>query len=397
VSGLHMRIHDVGPAGFAPQALSDDTLFYRTAAANRDPEIDWMDWQRSHATPLVVAGRQWRLQFDDAPALNPWLRPVPLLVLFAGLGMSLLLFGILYALSRTRSEAVALASKATRELRTQLSFTQQLIEAMPNPVFYKDREGRYLGCNRAFEEYMGAPREGLIGHTLRDLAPQEFVERSAMADRSLIAKAGMQVYESNVKHAGDGRIHDVIVNKASFVDAGGDIAGLVGVLVDITERKKLEGETLASHERLRAVIQAAPVAIVDCDLDGVVRMWNPAAERMFGWKEIEVLGKQLPIIPDHLRDETRRLRDQAQAGEIVWIEDTQRQHCDGRLVDTSVSLAPGYGADGCVNGTMGTIADISRRKEAEAALRESESHLRLAMEAAQLGMWYWECDTDRFT
>ncbi|HEY4998210.1 MAG TPA: diguanylate cyclase, partial [Usitatibacter sp.] len=87
----------------------------------------------------------------------------------------------------------------------------------------------------------------------------------------------------------------------------------------------------------------------------------------------------------------------AQAGEIVWVEDTQRQHRDGHLIDASITLAPVYDEQGRVNGTMGTVIDISRRKQAEAALRESEAHLRLAMDAAQLGMWYWECDTDRFT
>jgi diguanylate cyclase (GGDEF)-like protein/PAS domain S-box-containing protein len=198
-------------------------------------------------------------------------------------------------------------------------------------------------------------------------------------------------------HGRDGLPHDVLVNKATLVDPGGEIAGLVGVLLDITERKKLEGDTRESHERLRAVIRAVPIAIIGSDLDNIVRMWNPAAERIFGWPEAEVLDKPLPTIPASLQAESRALRERAQAGEIVWIEDTQRQCRDGRLIDASVTLAPIYDADGRVNGTMGTVIDISPRKQAEAALRESEAQLRLAMDAAQLGMWYWECDTDRFT
>jgi len=145
------------------------------------------------------------------------------------------------------------------------------------------------------------------------------------------------------------------------------------------------------------VIQAAPVAIIDCGLDDIVRMWNPAAERIFGWKEAEVLGKPLGIVPGALEGEARAQREGSRAGEIVWIEDTQRQHSDGHLIDASVTLAPVYDAEGRVSGTMSTVIDISRRKQAEAALRESEAQLRLAMDAAQLGMWYWECDTDRFT
>jgi diguanylate cyclase (GGDEF)-like protein/PAS domain S-box-containing protein len=396
VGGLRLRIDDVGPVGSTAQPLSEETLFYRSAAGTRDPAPGWLQWPRSTDRSLQIAGRQWQLQFDDAPAINPWLRPLPLLALVVGLAMSLLLFGILYAIARTRGEAIALASHATRELRTQLSFTQQLIEAIPNPVYFKDREGRYLGCNRAFEAYAGAPRERIIGRTVREVRPPDAAERAVVADEALFAKPGTQVYEASVIHVRDG-VRDVLVSKATFVDASGEVAGLVGVLMDITDRKKLEGDTRSSHERLRAVIQAAPVAIIDCGLDDIVRMWNPAAERIFGWKEAEVLDKPLAIVPGHLEEETRALRERTRAGEIVWIEDTQRQHSDGHLIDASVTLAPVYDAEGRVSGTMSTVIDISRRKQAEAALRESEAHLRLAMDAAQLGMWYWECDTDRFT
>ncbi len=397
LNGLRMRIHDVGSAGSTARKPSAETLFYRTAAGTRDPEPQWLHTQRSIEVPLVVAGRQWLLQFDDEPAMNSWLRPLPLAALVMGLAISLLLFGILYAIARTRSEAVALAASATRELRAQLSFTQQLIEAMPNPVFFKDRDGRYLGCNRAFEEFVGTPRAGLIGHTVTDVASPELAERSRAADKALLSEPGAQAYEAPMVHARDGLAHDVLVNKATLVDPGGEIAGLVGVLVDITERKKLEGDTRASHERLRAVIRAVPIAIIGCDLDNIVGMWNPAAERIFGWREAEVLGKPLAIVPAPLEAETRSLLERARAGEIVWIEDTQRQCRDGHLIDASATLAPVYDAEGRVNGTMVTVIDISPRKQAEAALRESEAQLRLAMDAAQLGMWYWECDTDRFT
>ncbi len=126
-------------------------------------------------------------------------------------------------------------------------------------------------------------------------------------------------------YARDGSRHDVLMNKATFYTPGGEVAGLVGVLVDITERKELEANTLESNERLRAVIHAAPLAIIARDVTGVITMWNPAAERMFGWTETEVLGTNTSIAPERLRVEARAMRERAQAGETIWVEETCRR------------------------------------------------------------------------
>jgi diguanylate cyclase (GGDEF)-like protein/PAS domain S-box-containing protein len=397
-AGLNLRIHDLGDAGVPPRDLSDDTTFFRSPGFSRaSAQRSLGDWVPTQAQDIVVAGRQWRLEFEGEPVTTAWLRPISLTVLLSGLVMSLLLYGILRAIARTRSEALGLAQKATRELRTQLSFTQQLIEAIPNPVFFKDANGRYLGCNRAFEGYIGVPRDKLIGRTIFDIAPSEVAERSQVFDAALLEQPGTQVYEAAMADARDGARRDVLFNKATFFDPSGAVAGLVGVIVDITQRKQLEAATRSSAERLRAVIQAAPMAIIARDLDKRIRMWNPAAERIFGWTEAQVLDTTTTIVPDHLVDETASLRDRAEAGETIILEDTQRMHRDGYLIDVTMTIAPILDGEGKVAGTMVTIADITRRKQAEAALRESESHLRLAMDAAQMGMWYWECETDRFT
>ncbi len=398
VSGLGMLIHDVGPVGSNVPA-GDDSVFYRREALDVGAApFEWMQWRRAADTSLSVAGRQWRLQFEDVPRVSPWLQRYPLLILVAGLLVTSLLYGILLALSRTRAEAVALATRATRDLRTQLSFTQQLIEAMPNPLWFKDAKGRYLGCNRAWEDFIGVPRESLVGKTVYDMVPRGSAERHFAADQEVLDSGGHQVMEAQVLYAKDGSSHDVLLNKAAYFDPGGEVAGLVCVLLDITQRKQLEANTRDSNERLRAVIVAAPVAIIARDFKGIISMWNPAAERIFGWKEAEVLNTDTSIVPDHLREETTRLRLRAEAGETLVIEETQRQHRDRRLIDVSMTIAPLYGgADGKVSGTMVTITDISRRKQAEQALRESEEHLLLAMSAAQMGMWYWEAQTDRFT
>ena len=105
-------------------------------------------------------------------------------VLLAGVAMTGLLYAVLSTIARAGRDAKALAERATAELRAQLSFTQQLIEAIPSPVFFKDVQGRYLGCNRAFEDYAGLTRAELIGKTVRDVASADFAERSLESDRA---------------------------------------------------------------------------------------------------------------------------------------------------------------------------------------------------------------------
>jgi PAS domain S-box-containing protein len=172
------------------------------------------------------------VQFHSDPDTSPWFTRFPLLVLGAGLVMTLLLYGILWTVARSRSDAMAIAERATRDLRTQLSFTQQLLESIPNPVFFKDALGHYLGCNRAFEEYIGLTRDEIIGKTVHEVSDEDVADRSVMADRELLARPGTQTYETSVIYAKDGTRHDVMLNKAAFYTPGGEIAGLVGVCVD---------------------------------------------------------------------------------------------------------------------------------------------------------------------
>ncbi len=128
---------------------------------------------------------------------------------------------------------------AERAVANQLQFIEQLLDTIPSPVFYKDESGRYLGCNVAFEDYLGIRRDGLIGRSVYDISPKDLADKYFAADQALFDNPGQQVYEANVVYA-DGSRHDVTFYKATFNKADGSLGGLVGVLLDITERKRME-------------------------------------------------------------------------------------------------------------------------------------------------------------
>ena len=75
---------------------------------------------------------------------------------------------------------------AERTATEQLNFTAQLIEAIPSPLFFKDEQGRYVGCNKAFEAFLGSPRDAIIGRTVFDLSPPDLAQRYHAADQALL-------------------------------------------------------------------------------------------------------------------------------------------------------------------------------------------------------------------
>jgi len=130
-----------------------------------------------------------------------------------------------------------------------LRFQQALMDAVPLPVFYKDARLVYLGGNKAFEQYLGLTPEQFIGKTVHDLAPAELAAQYDLADQALLARPGVQSYEASVRFA-DGTRHEVIFNTAVFTNSAGEVAGLVGVMQDITERKQGELELRRSNAEL---------------------------------------------------------------------------------------------------------------------------------------------------
>lgn len=139
--------------------------------------------------------------------------------------------GILLDISERRNSERAVAD--------QLRFIEQLVDTIPSPVFFKDETGRYMGCNAAFEDFLGLTRDQIIGRTVYDISPKDLADRYFAADDALFRQGGKQTYEASIAYA-DGTRHDVVFNKATFNNARGELGGLVGVMLDISERKRME-------------------------------------------------------------------------------------------------------------------------------------------------------------
>ena len=116
---------------------------------------------------------------------------------------------------------------------------QLTLDTLPVPIFYKNKDGVYLGCNKAFESFMKLTQEELIGKSVHELFSDELAEVYQRADQALFDNPGVQIYEKQIQNL-EGESVFVRFHKTSFNDNRGEVAGLIGVIFDITELKTLE-------------------------------------------------------------------------------------------------------------------------------------------------------------
>jgi two-component system sensor histidine kinase/response regulator len=131
--------------------------------------------------------------------------------------------------------------RGEQNLEGQLAFQRQLLDALPNPVFVKDRAGVILSCNRAYEEAFGLTREQVVGKTLLELQTLtgRSFESSHHADMALMTGVGDAV-EEKVLPFGDGSVRHVLRQRTTFNGPDGQPAGLIGMIIDISQRYRAE-------------------------------------------------------------------------------------------------------------------------------------------------------------
>jgi len=203
------------------------------------------------------------------------------------------------ALQKMNRELEERVTERTLSLNHQVQFLQQLIDTIPSPVYYKDPGCVYLGCNTAFESYLGIPRARIVGRTDADLLPPELAVLFHEKDRFLLDHRGIQSYQAKFPHA-DHTTREVLVKKATYHDAEGGIAGFIGVFLDITDRIRAEEQVRKSEQRFRAVVQDQTDMIFRFLPNRTVLFANDAFLAYFKKRSEDVTGYifRFPVHPD---------------------------------------------------------------------------------------------------
>ena len=282
---------------------------------------------------------------------------------------------------RTSLIDITARRRAEESRKNQMHFTETLLETIPSPVFYKDASGRYLGCNRAFEEIWGKRREEVIGKDVYEMGPTEIADRYAEMDQELFERPGSQMYEWQIR-AADGSKKEVIFYKASFLDAGGKVGGLVGVILDITERKGAEEALRQSEERFKTVFSEAPLGIALIDsLTGHIYEVNPMFARIAGRtaEQMATIDWMSITHPDDVEEDLDNMA-LLNAGKIPGFQMEKRYlHPDGAAIWINMTIAPLKVKDKAQPRHLCMIEDITDRKRAEESLAANYEKVRRAL------------------
>jgi PAS domain S-box-containing protein len=209
----------------------------------------------------------------------------------------------------------------------------------------------------------------------RFVAPPSLVEREIVSSVSVIVHGRARPFGVLAAHS--------TARRRFEADEGAFLQSVANVLSDAVERERTLARLEETGEALRAVVESSPLPIVASDREGRVTMWNPAAERLYGWRSEEALGSRFPHVPaelaEGLEDDRRRLL----AGGPLQSHRTVRHGKGGSPVSVEIVTAALRGSSGEVIGSLAVHSDITERLHAEEALRRRDAILSAVGRAAE--------------
>lgn len=350
-------------------------------------------WTKS-LIPLPMGQRTWSLHFRTRPAFDAATDYTePYLLTFGGICISFLLFGITRSLASTRQRALVLAHEMTEKFHIQ----ERAVISSNNGIFITDSSTPHnpiIYANPALERITGYDADELIGRDPRFLMRDDFNQPDLLKlEQALAAGEECQVVLRSYRKNGSLFWNELSVSPVR--DEHGIVNHFVGITEDITERKRADEILRATSALQRAILDSAGYAVISTSAEGLIRIFNAAAERMTGYKAAEVIGRPTSILIHDWTEVERRAKELSaelgrpvspdfevfvakarlgRADEHEWTYVTKH----GTRLPVLLSVTPVRDERGIILGFMGIASDITERKRAESQLTQA----RHAAEAA---------------
>lgn len=326
---------------------------------------------RSHqkiALLYLLVGSFWILASDSIISTLFGSQPLVLqqIQLYKGWLFIFITGGLLYLLLKQTFDK---RDMVEQQVRSQERDFEYLFQNNPCPMWvYDSLTLRFLDVNEpAIKEY-GYSREEFLAMKITEIRPSEEVGRLLdyiATDRPVYRKAGIWRHRRK-----DGTLLDVEITSHGLSFANKD--AILVVVQDVTERRIAQEALKHTMQTLQALIAASPAAIIASDAQGLITVWNAAAEVLYGWKADEVIGKTVALIPPELREEGFGLLTRIQSGETMQNVELERMRKDGSRIEISFTAAPVYDDQGKIQALMSISTDIGEYKRLQSEARERE-------------------------
>lgn len=288
-------------------------------------------------------------------------------------------------------EGAVLDLTETRNVQSQLReknrFLQALLDAMPTPLFYKDRDGLYQLCNDAFYRMLNCTAHEIIGKSVYDLSPETYARRYDEMDKALLEASGQasQRYESSVKTP-SGEL-EVVFNKQTITDDRGEVQGLLGVITDITSQKNQARMIQEKGSMMEALLDSLKDMVFFKDVDLRYRNSNEAYARFCGWSAEELMGlSEHDLFPE----EKARMfeeKDREALETLAPVQYVADVVVSGERRLLELVKTPVVTPQGDVLGVVGVARDVTERLAMEEALSEVEARYRTIFENTVEGLY----------
>ena len=313
---------------------------------------------------------------DDVTVLRTpsWWTPAHTLESFAGVGLVVLAsFSWIVVLRRRVEQQTQALRRAVEELAQERDLLKTLMDTVPDNIYCKDRQSRFVRANLAQAKLMGLndPREA-IGKADCDVFPLEDAAAYLHDEQQVIETCRPLIGRVERVRAPDGQYRWFATSKAPICDTQGRVAGLVGISYDITDRLQAEETLRASEERYRELFENASDIVYTVDLDFRMTSLNRAGQQFLGYTEQEARQLDLRdlVVPRH-REIVMHGRQRLLAGEASLTAELDATTKDGRTVTLEVKPRLMY-KGGKPAGVVAIARDITGRDQAEMELRQAQ-------------------------
>ncbi len=282
--------------------------------------------------------------------------------------------------------------EAEEQIIKSEKYLDNILNNIGDPVFVKDEQSRILLVNDAFCSIFNIERDAVIGKTLAESVSAEERESFLQIDKHVLATGIENVNEETLTLAGE-KSRTISTKKTRFIDVAGNIF-LIGIIRDVTERKKIDEEIRMAHQRLTTHLNNSPLAVVEWDKDFFVAKWSAQAEKIFGWTESEAMGKQLidlNLVYEEDISSTDAIASELRTGKVKSNKIINRNNTKtGKVIYCQWYNSVLQSADGEVETVLSLIQDVTESKRADEEIRKAHQRLTSHLSNSPLAIIEWD-------